>query len=65
MSFHNLRDFVAACRARRGGASAPFDAWLRQAVERGRRRRATPRSARWAAGAVARAAHPREEHLCR
>jgi aromatic ring-opening dioxygenase catalytic subunit (LigB family) len=58
LSFHNLRQFGPSGAA----ASRGFDGWLQQAValppqERGQA------LLRWEEAPMARAAHPREEHL--
>jgi aromatic ring-opening dioxygenase catalytic subunit (LigB family) len=63
MSFHNLRDFRGPIpRADRATLSEPFDTWMRAAVQ------ALPQErdaelARWESAPMARATHPREEHL--
>ena len=63
MSFHNLRDFFGPLsREARAVKSAPFDAWLRQAVAADPATRDAELT-RWAQAPNARAAHPREDHL--
>ncbi len=59
MSFHNMRAFGSP-RARE--LSAPFDAWLKQAVLLPPETR-DARLLSWATAPSARQAHPREEHL--
>lgn len=60
MSFHNLRIFFDAARAR--PVAEVFDAWLRETMALDVDAR-DARLADWAKAPAARLAHPREEHL--
>lgn len=58
LSFHNLRQFGVAGAA----ASKAFDGWLQEVMKLAPAER-TAALRRWEAAPMARAAHPREEHL--
>jgi aromatic ring-opening dioxygenase catalytic subunit (LigB family) len=58
LSFHNLRQFGPAGAA----ASASFDGWLQETVALAPPER-TAQLLQWEKAPMARAAHPREEHL--